>query len=247
MAKPERLRVLDMPVDAVTMASALDFVDAAVTETKRGQLILAMNPEKVIALQADPELRGFFESAALLIPDGIGLVVATRWLRSARLGRVAGADLMQNICGLSARKGYSVFLYGASEEVNRGSAEILAQRYPGLAIAGRCNGYVGEDQMEALVQQINDSAPNILFVALGSPRQEQWVSAHLDRLDVSVIQCIGGTLDTIVGTVKRAPILFQKAGLEWFYRLLREPKRVLRQKALPLFTLKVIKEIARFK
>jgi N-acetylglucosaminyldiphosphoundecaprenol N-acetyl-beta-D-mannosaminyltransferase len=149
---------------------------------------------------------------------------------------------MPNLCNLAAQEGYGVFLFGAQEEVNKGSAEKLCQMYPGLKIAGRANGYLKEEDMPTLVKKINDSGAQILFVALGSPKQEQWIQKWYSQLDVNVLQGIGGTLDTIVGKVKRAPPIFCKLGLEWFYRLITDPQRVRRQKALPIFAWKVIKE-----
>jgi len=133
-----------------------------------------------------------------------------------------------------------VFLYGAKEEVNAGSAVELARRCPGLRIAGRANGYLRLDEMPALLERINASGADILFVALGSPAQERWMAEHLPQLNVKVCQGIGGTLDTIVGAVKRAPLLFQRFGLEWLYRLLCQPSRAWRQRVLPLFAMQVV-------
>ena len=156
--------------------------------------------------------------------------------------RVPGSELMPKLCELAARKGYGVFLFGSKEEVNQESAEKLVQRYPGLRIAGRANGYLKEEEMPKLVGRINASGAKILFVALGSPKQEQWIQKWLPQLDVGICQGIGGTLDTIVGTVKRAPPLFCRFGLEWFYRLITNPKRIRRQMVLPVFAWMVIKE-----
>jgi len=206
------------------------------------QYILAINPEKVIKFQYDNFLRSMSEKAALLIPDGIGVVMAMRWLYGFPTTRVPGSELMPNICWEAAKKGYKIFLYGSKEEVNKGAVERLQNNYPGIQIVGRSNGYLKEDQMSGLIKEINKSCADILFVALGSPKQEQWIQTYLPKLNVKVCQGIGGTLDTIVGTVKRAPAFFRWAGLEWFYRLVKEPKRIRRQLVLPVFALKVLKE-----
>jgi len=224
------------------MNGAIDYATYLIEENKKGCYILAINPEKVMVLSKDEVLLKAFSSAALLIPDGIGVVMALRWLHGVAVSRVPGAELMPRLCKMAAEKGYGVFLYGAQEEVNQGSAEKLCQMYPGLKIAGRANGYHKEEDMPELARQINASGAKILFVALGSPKQEQWIQKWSDKLNVTIIQGIGGTLDTIVGKVKRAPSFFCKFGLEWFYRLVTEPQRVKRQKVLPVFAWKVIKE-----
>jgi N-acetylglucosaminyldiphosphoundecaprenol N-acetyl-beta-D-mannosaminyltransferase len=235
MNRPERLHILGAPVDVVDMPSALEFIDRQISEGDRPGVVLAMNPEKVYALRTDPFLMKFFEGAALLIPDGIGVVVGMRLLYGKKVRRVPGADLMQTLCALSSRNGYRLFLYGSSEEVNKGAVEELEKRYPGIRIVGRANGYLPPEEMDGLIARINASGADILFVALGSPRQEKWMEEYLPRLNVKIAQGIGGTLDTITGRVKRAPKFFQALGLEWFYRLLSQPSRITRQKALPRF------------
>jgi len=236
-----RLKILNVWVDEVSMSQALDRVVEFVESGTRPHSIFAVNPEKNFSVPRDPALHDIFRTADMLIPDGIGVVLAARILYRAKLCRVPGADLMQNICELSARKGYPVFLYGAREEVSKKSAENLLRRYPGLQIAGRANGYVTASEMPELVERINESRARILFLAMGSPRQEQWFSGHCHLLThIRVCQGIGGTLDTIAGTVKRAPAIWQKLAAEWLYRLLSEPKRIGRQKVLPLFAFNVM-------
>ena len=228
--KQERLHVLGTPVDAVDMNAALAFVaDAVKTRTSAGA-ILAVNPEKVFVLRQDIFLKDFFEKAALLIPDGIGIVKALKILYGKKISRCPGADLMQNICKEAPQKRYRIFIYGSSEEVNADACEKLRQRFPGIQIVGRSNGFVKPEEMEGLVAHINNSQADILFIAMGSPKQEKWMREYAPRLTtVKLCQGIGGTLDTIVGTVKRAPQFWQTIGMEWFYRLLCQPSRFQRQ------------------
>ncbi|MEZ4601738.1 MAG: WecB/TagA/CpsF family glycosyltransferase [Syntrophotaleaceae bacterium] len=239
----KRLKVLNVWVDPVDMDQAVSRVEEFVERGDRPHAIFAVNPEKNFSVPKNPALHETFRQADLLIPDGIGVVYAARLLHKARLKRVPGVELMAAICSLAAKKGYKVFLYGAKEEVNRGAAEELVRRYPGLNIVDRCNGYVKEQEMPALVERINASQADILFIALGSPRQEDWYARHREALrTVRVVQGIGGTLDTIVGTVKRAPAFWCRLNGEWLYRLLSEPKRIHRQRVLPLFALDVLLE-----
>ena len=236
-----RYRILNIWVDGINLDEALENVVQFVEHGDRVHTILASNPEKNFSVPRDPKLYKSFENADLLIPDGIGMVLAARLLHSAQLSRVPGCELMESICALSAHKGYSVYIFGAKEAVNKQAAEVLELKYPGLQVAGRRNGYLDDAESDALVDEINASGAQILFVALGSPRQEQWVARNKSRLkNIRVCQGIGGTLDVITGNVKRSPRFFREAGLEWLYRLLAEPKRMKRQWVLPVFAWKVL-------
>ena len=236
--KPERVRVLGVPVDCVDMTQALEVV-STMLEGSRAQTIIAVNPEKVMKARSDPELLAHLESAGLLIPDGIGIVVAARMLAGRRLRRVPGAELMPGICELASVRGYSVYLLGGDEEVNSKAAEELSGRYPGLKICGRRNGYFSESQESGVLQDIDSKAPDILFVALGSPKQELWMARYGSGLRVKVCQGVGGTLDILAGHVRRAPLVFRKLNLEWLYRLMTQPGRFIRQTALPRFVFQV--------
>ena len=231
-----RYPILNIWTDAITMDDALHQVSNYIETGDRPHTIFATNPEKNYSVPKDPFLYDCFRNADLLLPDGIGMVLGARMLHGATLSRVPGCEFMQETCSLSARNGYRIFIYGAREEVNKGAVDILKERLPGLQIVGRCNGYWPEDRMEELIEKINASKADILFLALGSPKQEKWFANHKNKLKtIRVCQGIGGTLDVITGNVKRAPDFFCRFGLEWFYRLLAEPKRIKRQLVLPLF------------
>jgi N-acetylglucosaminyldiphosphoundecaprenol N-acetyl-beta-D-mannosaminyltransferase len=237
----KRLQVLDIWVDPLTRREAIRRVRYFLEHGTRPHAVFASNPEKNFSVTKDPELHRIFSEADLLLPDGIGMVLAAKLLYNANIERVPGAEFIYDICCLAEDEGYRVFLYGANEEVNRKSAEVLAKRYPRLSIAGRANGYISEAEMPQLIRRINESRADILFVALGSPKQEKWFVEHKDALQhVRVVQGIGGTLDTIGGTVKRAPEGWRKFWAEWLYRLLSEPKRIKRQRILPVFAFMVL-------
>ncbi|MED4988845.1 WecB/TagA/CpsF family glycosyltransferase [Parageobacillus toebii] len=202
--------------------------------------IVAVNPEKLIAANKDENVKQLINSATYQIPDGIGVVLASK-LKGGRItSRVTGIDMMERLIELSAKKGYRVFLYGAKEEVVKKAKENLEAKYPGLQIVGYSNGYVND--YDSLVKKINESNADILFVALGSPRQELWIKTYMNDLNVKVMQGVGGSFDVFAGHVKRAPKLFRNLGLEWFYRLVTDPKRFKRQLALPKFLWKVLWE-----
>ena len=238
--KIHRIEILGVPVHSVNMQQAVDVVDGFVNGDKP-QSVIAVNPEKVIKAQQDPYLAKRLESAGLLIPDGIGVVLAARILGLAKFQRVAGAELMPEICKLAASKGYRIFLYGASPEVNQKACDMLEVRYPGVQIVGNHDGYVKDIEMSSLIDEINESRAQILFIALGSPKQELWMEQYLPLLNIKVCQGVGGTFDVITGNVKRAPYLFRLIYLEWFYRLISQPGRIFRQTALPKFVYQVFK------
>ncbi len=239
---PSRIEILGIPVDCVDMEGARQAIGQLI-DAARPQAVIAVNPEKVIKAQSDENLRGQLKSAGLLIPDGIGIVLAATILGLGKMHRVPGSELMPEICQIAAQKGRGVFLFGAAPEVNESVTVELTKRYPTIVIAGRQHGYVRDNEMEDVVNRINDSRAQVLFIALGSPRQEQWMGAHMHKLKhVSVVQGVGGTFDVIAGRVKRAPSLFLRLNLEWLYRLLAQPQRILRQTALPKFVYRVLKQ-----
>ncbi len=231
-----RVPILNLWVDPVTMGQALDAVTGFVERGTRVHSIFAVNPEKNFSVPKDPSLYESFKNADLLIPDGVGVVLAARLLHGLRLERVPGVELMHSICALSARRGYGVFIFGAREAVNEAAVNALRELYPGIRIVGRANGYLGEEAEAGLVERINRSGAQVLFLALGSPKQERWLARNAEQLThIRVCQGIGGTLDTIAGTVRRAPDAWIRLGLEWLYRLLSDPRRLKRQSVLPLF------------
>ena len=237
------LQVLGTPVNNVTMASALDHA-RHMLDGPGAKLVLATNPEKVIAARRSPPLLQALREAELVIPDGIGVVLAAR-LRGVRgIARVPGSELMPALCGLAASENHPVFLYGAGQQVVGKAATLLQQQYPGLVVAGTRHGYVDSAGMPELIDQINASGARILFVGLGSPRQELWMMAHHHMLEhVRLIQGVGGTFDAICGHPPRAPALWRRLNLEWLYRLLSQPARIHRQRALPVFAARVLQDL----
>ena len=236
--------ILNIPVHMVTMQSALDAV-RGMLDRNGVDLVLAANPEKVIAARADPELLKALQSASRVIPDGIGVVVASRLLgERGEIARVPGSELMPAICELAATEGHGIFLFGARPEVVADTAARLCNQYPGLVIAGTQHGYVHEDDMPQVVDRINASGARILFVGLGSPRQERWLLRHRARLSgIRLAQGVGGTFDAICGHPRRAPAMIRRLNLEWLYRLLSQPGRIHRQRALPIFAARIAREV----
>lgn len=240
--KPARAEVLGVPVDVVDMAQAVDAAEAMLAQGQ-ARAVIAVNPEKVMKARQDPALLAQIRAAGLLIPDGIGVVLALRVLGLGRAERVPGSELMPALCQRAAEKGYGVFLYGGRPEVNEGAAAALLRRHPTLRLVGCQHGYLEQERMDELVDRINQSGAQFLFVALGSPQQELWMHRYLERLrTVRVCQGVGGTFDVLAGRVKRAPVWTRRIHMEWLYRLAAQPSRIRRHTALAAFTVAVLRQ-----
>lgn len=199
----------------------------------RKRIIVAINPEKVMKVREDVFLEKFIKGADYLIPDGVGMLMASKKLGGKLTNRITGVDTMVNICKLAAEKGYKVFLFGGKGEVVESAKAELEKRFKGIQIVGIKDGYnVDHDE---LISRINESGAQILFVAMGSPKQENWINDHKDHLNVNIFQGVGGSFDVLSQTVKRAPKWMQDMGIEWLHRLLINPSRIFRQMNLIRF------------
>jgi len=242
--EPKRVEILGVPVDCLTMEAALERVDNLVTGNKPAAII-AVNSEKVIRAKKDPKLLKQLTNAGLLIPDGIGIVWAARILGLGYMERVPGSDLMPRICERTVQKDHKLFLFGGSPAVNEQAVAVLRARYPGIQIVGNQHGYINKEDIPNLIKNINHSGAEILFVALGSPSQEQWIASHLSKLNVKICQGVGGTFDVISGYVARAPAIIRKTNLEWLYRVIVQPRKLPRAILNIKFAYLVITEKAR--
>ncbi len=224
------------------MPQAVLLADDAI-RAGRQMAVFAINPEKIMAANADPRLLTAIGAAGLLIPDGIGAVLAARLGGARGVPRVTGADLMPELCALAAMRGYPVFLFGARPEVTPRACTALQETYPGLRIVGHQNGYLSPSERENLPARINASGARLVFVGLGSPQQELWIHENLPKLTtVNICQGVGGTFDVLAGRVKRAPVAWRKSYMEWLYRFLSQPSRIRRFPKLVSFAWRVWKE-----
>jgi N-acetylglucosaminyldiphosphoundecaprenol N-acetyl-beta-D-mannosaminyltransferase len=226
--------ILGIPVDAVDMDGALCRIEEYIT-TGGPHHIFTADASGLIRAAEDEDFAKLVRAADMVTADGAGALLAVE-MRGGKLpGKVSGCDLVDKLSGLAAAKGYSVFLFGAADGVATAAAEKLKSLYPTLNIAGIRNGYFKPEEEEEIVRQIIAANPQILYVALGIPKQEQFIRKYFTTLNVPVMIGIGGSFDVISGTLKRAPQWMQKVGLEWLYRLIQEPKRLSRMTALPRF------------
>ncbi len=206
-------------------------------DDKKKSLVVAINPEKLMKAKDDPELKALLNRAEFQIPDGIGVIIASKLQKGNITSRVTGVDMMDRVVREAARTQKSIFLYGAKPGIADKAAAKLIETYPDLIVAGTQDGY--EKDNSKVIASINKAQPDILFVAMGSPKQEQWIEQYRDELHPILYQGVGGSFDVLAGNVKRAPAIFQRFGVEWLYRLLKEPSRLKRQMNLPKFLLEV--------
>ena len=234
----ERVNILGVDVDAVTMAEAVDVVRRAM-DTRAGVMVATANAEMLMRATHDEELCTVLNAAALVVPDGAGTVWAARHLGFAMPERVAGYDLAQELLHGAPAEGRRVYFFGSAPGVAEKAKAKAEQLYPGIEIVGVRNGFFSPADNAAIIAEIRAARPDLLLVALGVPKQEKWIAAHLAELDVPVAIGVGGTLDVMAGVMKRAPYWMQRAKLEWLFRGLMQPKRAGRLLALPKFVLKV--------
>jgi N-acetylglucosaminyldiphosphoundecaprenol N-acetyl-beta-D-mannosaminyltransferase len=213
------------------MDETIAFVDEKIRDRGFHQIATA-NVDFLVHAIRDKEMQQILCSCDLVIPDGMPILWGSRLLGSPLKQRVCGVDLVPRLAELCAREGYSMFFLGASEQNSFRAAENLKQRYPGLRIAGRYSPPVMPlDLMnhEDILRRIERAKPDILLVAMGNPKQEKWLAMHRHRLNVPICIGIGGSIDFVAGAVKRAPRWMQSTGLEWFYRMMQEPRRLVQR------------------
>lgn len=202
--------------------------------------VCTVNPEFVMIAQRDVNFFNILNRADLCIPDGVGLLWAARWLGRRLPQRVTGSDGLPLIAERAAKAGWRLYLLGAAPGVAEKAADVLRGRYPGLQIAGTYAGSPAPDEEDAIVQRVNASGADLLFVAYGAPEQDKWIARNLPRLQVKMAMGVGGAFDFIAGLVPRAPLWMRRLGLEWLYRLYLQPSRIGRMTRLPRFVLAVL-------
>ena len=210
----------------MTLDQCVQHLENAIRNRQKTHIVL-VNAAKIIRARKDAELGRIIKTADLVGADGVSIVWASQLLRQPLPGRVNGTDLMERLIELSARKGYSIYFLGARQDVLEKAIRRLERIYPTLKIAGYRNGYFNSEQEEEeAVIDISSSGADILLVGMSTPMKEKWVRRHLDGLRVHVIHGVGGSFDILGGITRRAPGWMQRTGLEWFYRLCQEPRRM---------------------
>ena len=238
--------LFDIPINAVTMEQVLDRIHAAISRREKLQ-IGVVNAAKIVNMQRNQLLGKDVLSSDLILADGVSVVLASRILRKPLPERVAGIDLMYGLLERGSRHGYRVYCLGATEEVSQKVADRIGRDYPGVILAGRRNGYFTDDEEESIAETIAAASPDILFVAITSPKKENFLARWSEKMGVPVCHGVGGSFDVMAGKVQRAPEIWQRLGLEWLYRVKQEPRRLWKRYFVTniLFVKMIAKEILR--
>jgi len=237
----KRHEILGTPVDALTYGDAVEKVRASIS-TREPLWILAVNPEKIMKTLKDRKLKKLLLCADLFIPDGVGILWAGKILGKPFRQRVTGVDLLMTLVAEAAQKKWRIYLLGAEPGVAEAVAQKLGKSYPGLIVSGSRDGYFQVEEETEVVEEIKQARPDLLFVGMGSPKQEEFIQTYRQELGVPVCMGVGGSFDVISGKKKRAPRFLQRLGLEWTWRLVKEPTRISRMSVLPKFMLMVLRE-----
>ena len=219
-----RINFLNAPMDIATMQETVSFIEDRI-EKKLFLQHVVVNVAKIVNMQKDPVLAESVKACEVINIDGMGVVFGARFLGHDVPERVAGVDLFHELLAMSAKRDFPVFLLGATEEVVSKTVSKVKAQNPNLNIAGYNDGYFWDDE-EAVVTKIRESGAKLLFVAITSPKKENFINKWQDKLGVDFVMGVGGTFDVVAGKVKRAPQWMQRAGLEWLYRVIQEPRRM---------------------
>lgn len=236
-----KINILGVGIDNLSMAETVSHIEQAITDKKRMQ-VNTLNAEILYQALHDSRLMNTINGCDLVTPDGTGIVWASEQLGTPCKERVTGIDLLNSLLARSPEKGYKIYFYGSKLDILQRAIRKVQTSYPEIKIVGSTHGYIKEEEQKDLLQDIQNKKPDLLFVALGAPRQEYWIQSNLKGLPPLVAVGVGGSLDVISGELKRAPGIFQKLRLEWLYRALIQPSRFKRLMVLPRFMLAVLRQ-----
>ncbi len=220
----QRIKILDCPLDVSTMDETVAFIDKSIENSAFIQHSV-VNVAKLVNMQSDKTLKDSVSACNIINIDGMGVVLGARFLGYSVPERVAGIDLFHKLLELSEKRNYPVFFLGAKEEVLDKAISKIKNLYSNIKISGFHHGYFWDDE-EQVVQKIKNSRPKLLFVAITSPKKENFINRWNKELGVSFVMGVGGTFDVVAGNVSRAPVWMQDWGLEWLFRLIQEPGRM---------------------
>ncbi|UCD61152.1 MAG: WecB/TagA/CpsF family glycosyltransferase [Flavobacteriaceae bacterium] len=222
----ERIKILNTIIDNLSMNESLRRIEQTIQSEEQIQHVV-VNAGKIVAMQEDLQLRQSVNESELINADGQAVVWASKVLGKPLKERVAGIDLMENLVQLAHQENYKIFFFGAEEGIVRKVVDTYTDKYSPDIIAGYRNGYFKKEEEQSIAEEISESGANILFVAISSPIKENFIYENKALLEgVNFVMGVGGSFDVVAGKVKRAPLWMQKAGLEWFYRFMQEPKRM---------------------
>lgn len=247
MAQNNIVTICGIKITNLSFRNCLDYISHYIGKSAQA-FIVTPNVDHIIRLQNDAEFREVYKHADLVLADGVPLLWAARFLGTPLKEKISGSDLFPILCELAAEKGFKLFFLGGRAGAADKATHVMRKRLPGIQITGAyCPPFGYENDVEEnkkIVDIITVAKPDILFVGVGSPKQEKWIYKHKDKYQVPVSIGVGAAFDFVSGMVKRAPVWMQKAGLEWFWRLMMEPKRLWKRYLIddPVFFWLVLKQ-----
>lgn len=233
----DKTSILGVKVYNLSMDETLEEMNRLI-KSGGSHLLVTLGVEMVMAAQKDEEFKNIVNEASLVVPDSVGIIWAAKKTGMKLRERVPGVEIIDRVAATADRFEWRAFFLGAKPGVAKEAAEKLQSKYPAFNWVGEHHGYFKDDG--EVLKKIDETKPNLIFVAMGFPAQEKWFVKNREKLGNSVVIGVGGSFDVISGRIKRAPMLYRKLGLEWFHRLVTEPKRIIRMTALPMFVLNVI-------
>ncbi|MDQ0352776.1 N-acetylglucosaminyldiphosphoundecaprenol N-acetyl-beta-D-mannosaminyltransferase [Alkalibacillus filiformis] len=236
----KHVTILGVPFVYITKKQFLETVVYRSVEKQEKQMIVTANPEIVMYAQEDSNYKEIVSKADYVVADGIGIIIASKIIKKTLPERIPGFELVEEMLAYADKQKKSIYLFGAKESVLYKTVDNIKNSYPNLTIAGFHHGYI--DSFDpTVINEVEETQPDFILVALGFPKQEEWIYENKSKLNKGIWVGVGGSFDVLAGEVKRAPKLWQKLYLEWFYRLLADPTRFKRVIKLPLFLIHVLR------
>lgn len=237
----ERIKILGVEIDNIDIEEAGLITKNLIEKSNKScKIVVAPNTEFIMMAGKDEEFFNILKSAELATPDSVGVMLGAKKQKKEFKQRIPGHEYLLKVFEVGEKEGWTIYLLGGKDDVAEKSAENLKKKFPNAKIVGYHEGFFEKDSEQDVIKEINELKPNILFVGMGAPRQEKWIYKHKDELKVDIAAGQGGTFDYESGKIKRAPKIVQKLGIEWFWRLILQPKRIIRMMALPIYLLKII-------
>lgn len=236
-----KTKILGINIDSITLEEAGEITKELIQNSnKTCRMIVAPNTEFIMMAQKDKNFFEILNRADLATPDSVGVILGGKFQKKPFKERIPGQAYFRKILELGEKEGWTFYLLGGKSGIAKKASENLKKIYPNLKIIGYHEGFFEEDNEKNVIEEINKLSPNVLFVAMGAPTQEKWIATNKEKLKVDVAAGQGGTFDYEAGNIKRAPIIFQKLGIEWLWRLFLQPSRIFRMMVLPVYLIKII-------
>lgn len=237
----EKITILGVKIDNITLEESGEITKKLIEKSNKScKIIVAPNTEFIMKAQKDKEFFDILKQAELSTPDSVGITLGAKLQNKKLKERIPGQAYFREVFRVAEKEGWTIYLLGGKDDIPIKAKEKLEKDFPKAKIVGVHEGFFEKDSEEYVIEEINKLQPNILFVAMGAPKQEKWIYNNRNKLKVDVAAGQGGTFDYEAGKIRRAPIVFQKLGIEWLWRLIRQPSRIIRMLVLPQYLIKIL-------